>query len=342
MGQDGPTENVIPRVQALRNTQFLKGGSRLVVSLVGVWAPGLWANPIMYTVLEDQIHGANMIAALLVDMLLESVQRQNCLPRRMFIHADNTAKETKNTIVLYAAIWMLVQMQRTRLQSIEFGYLLVGHTHDLIDAMFAWVGKALVGLDVISLPEMFQALQTRMKKPPLWKHLRDFYDFKGCQPRTISAGKIKNIAGPHHVRIFWGRDASICIQSKRWLTSEQWSPPVVVVPADQVKGIRSIMPEPIQPAWDETFAHSSLNWLSKLRELLQSMQRDTSGVTHCEQLVRHELHDFLPSGISLATKISRMRSTSDTSRCGNVIRCNGSHNTGRRWCHHFCVPICSG
>ena len=166
MGQDGPTENVIPRVQALRNTQFLKGGSRLVVSLVGVWAPGLWANPIMYTVLEDQIHGANMIAALLVDMLLESVQRQNCLPRRMFIHADNTAKETKNTIVLYAAIWMLVQMQRTRLQSIEFGYLLVGHTHDLIDAMFAWVGKALVGLDVISLPEMFQALQTRMKKHP--------------------------------------------------------------------------------------------------------------------------------------------------------------------------------
>ena len=74
-------KNVIPRVQALRNTQFLQGGSRLVVSLVGVWAPGLWANPIMYTVLEDQIHGANMIAALLVDMLLESVQRQNCLPR---------------------------------------------------------------------------------------------------------------------------------------------------------------------------------------------------------------------------------------------------------------------
>ena len=80
--------------------------------------------------------------AMMVDVLLEAVGVLGQLPRRFVIQADNTAKETKNTITLSAAAWLMAQLQHTRLEQIEFCYLVVGHTHDLIDATFAFVSKA--------------------------------------------------------------------------------------------------------------------------------------------------------------------------------------------------------
>ena len=121
----------------------MKGGSRLVVSLIGALAPAILKRPLLYTILEDQVHGADMIASLMLDVLQESTEIMGELPRRLFIQADNTSKETKNTIALYAAAWLLVQLRGARLQCIEFGYLVVGHTHDLIDAMLAYISKAL-------------------------------------------------------------------------------------------------------------------------------------------------------------------------------------------------------
>ncbi len=137
-------KNIIPRVKSLANTQFMKGGSRLVVSLIGVLCPAITQRPMFYTVLEDQVQGSDMICSLFIDVLLEAVGSLGQLPRSVFLQADNTAKETKNTITLFCAIWLLCQLRQTRLESIEFGYLVVGHTHDLIDAWFAYVSKASV------------------------------------------------------------------------------------------------------------------------------------------------------------------------------------------------------
>ncbi|OLQ15572.1 hypothetical protein AK812_SmicGene152 [Symbiodinium microadriaticum] len=170
-------KTIVPRIVALSNTQFMKGGSRLVVSLIGVLAPAILKRPLLYTIFEDQVHGADMIASLMLDVLQESTEVMGQLPRRLFIQADNTSKETKNTIALYAAAWLLVHLRGTRLQCIEFGYLVVGHTHDLIDAMFAYVSKALAGQDFLSLHEMMNVLRNKMTTTPIWKHLKDVYAF---------------------------------------------------------------------------------------------------------------------------------------------------------------------
>ena len=74
------------------------------------------------------------------------------LPRRVCINADNTTKETKNTIVLFACIWMMVHLQHTRLEGFDMVFLVVGHTHDIKDAIFSYINKALHGEDVMSLP----------------------------------------------------------------------------------------------------------------------------------------------------------------------------------------------
>ena len=61
----------------------------------------------------------------------------DCLPRRVGINADNTVKESKNTVMLFACAWVLAQLQYTKLEGFDLVFLIVGHTHDIKDAFFS-------------------------------------------------------------------------------------------------------------------------------------------------------------------------------------------------------------
>jgi len=142
-----------------------------------------------------------MIASTLVDVLLEIGRTLGTLPERIVVQADNTPKETKNTICLYAAVFIMCHIRHTPLQTMEFTYLIPGHTHDIIDAIFALVSKALHGRNFHSLPEMMQILSAHMSRPPAWKHLRDYWDFK------------KSSAQAFHIRSYTWRDSSASFPS---------------------------------------------------------------------------------------------------------------------------------
>ena len=301
------SKTMVPRVAALANTLFQKGGDRLVVSLLGVSVPAILATPLVYTVLEDQVQGSDMICSLMIDVLEQASKVRGELPRRLFVKADNTPKETKNTIVLFGAVWLLAQLKGTRLETIEFGYLIVGHTHDSLDAFFAYINKAVHGQDVLSLPVLFACLNRRMKNPPPWRRLRDVYAFKDQQPMRSSPKNIVGIGGPHHVRVTWGRDGSIFVDSKRWLTSPSWSAPVCVCDREQVRELQRLWPETHQPAWDPSFATKALNWIRKLRGLLETAGRPIANLSHCEQLIRHDRPEFLPSGRTLQQRVQALR-----------------------------------
>jgi hypothetical protein len=289
-------KTIVPRIAPLSSTQFVKGGSRLVVSLIGVLAPCLCRSPLIYTILEDQVHGSDMIASLMVDVVQEAVKTRGVIPRRLFFQADNTRKETKNTICLFAACWLMIHLRGTRLQRIEFGYLVVGHTHDLVDAMFAYISKALVGKSFLCLPH-------------IWKHLRDIY--KECQPPELSSQRVKGISQPNHVRLFWSRDGSkIIVQSKHWLTSSDWSEPLVLLDQGQVMKVSYLWPGIMQPHWDESFQSSSLAWFEKLRGLLHESGHNIDGIDHCIRLLKHEDVSFLPSGLSLSDRIAQILQSS--------------------------------
>ena len=300
-------KTILPRVKALSNTQFQKGGTRLIVHLIGVLAPAVWSRPLFYTVFENQVQGSDMICSLLMDVLAETVAQQGSLPRRLVIQADNTPKETKNTITLATAVWLLVQLQHTRLEAIEFCYLIVGHTHDLIDAVFAFVSRALHAQDVLSLPDMFTQLNAKMKRPPMWKHLRNVWGFKDSRPKSLTADNIKGIALPHHLRVSWSRDGNICVQAKRWITSPDWSPPQILVHAEEIKCLRRWWAPPLGTAWPKGFQGSALGWLDKLQSLLEQSGRDCRQLDHLRALIRDELPEYLPSGDSLESYVHRMR-----------------------------------
>ena len=309
------TKTIIPRVPGLKNTAFVKTGARLVVSLVGVIAPAVWRRPLFYTTLENYSHGSDMIGSLMVDVLLDAARSIGSVPRRYFIQADNTAKETKNTITIFMALWLLAKLESTRLEVVEFGYLIVGHTHDLVDTLFSFVNKALAQATCLSLPEMFKVLETSMRNPPIWKHLTDVYMMKDLQPQYLKASNVRGTRAPHHYRLFRDRNKALCIQSKRFLTSETWTPSVVLCTFDQAQQLARIDPSLFQPSWDASFQASAINWVARLKALLAAAKvEDLSGLDHTLALLKDELPEYLPSGTPVESKIAELRQIDKAAR----------------------------
>ena len=295
------SKTITPRVNALKATHFMKGGHRLVVGLVGCLLP-LWHRPIMLTVLEDVEHGSDMQCSSLLAMIMQVHKKLGHLPRIFRVNADNTVKETKNTVTLFWTCWMLAQCWNTRLHMFEFLYLLVGHTHNSLDQTFAYLGGALRNRDHLSIEEMFEVLQSHMSNPPLWQHLRDIYQWRAAQPSYLASTHIRGISTPHHVRIFKCRDGSIGLQHKRWVTDNMWSPTVCLCRPHQVADLKNLWPEQVKVGWKPGFEASALRFLDKLEKLLVAAGRSVQGLQHCRDVLLHRHPDFLPSGVSLKDK----------------------------------------
>ena len=301
-------KTIIPRVCSLASTSFFKGGPRIVMSLIGVLAPGLWKHPLLYSVFPDCVHGGNMCASMMLEMLCQIHGQLGCLPRRLVIQADNTQKETKNSICLFAACWLLSHLMYTRLETIEFAYLVVGHTHDLIDAFFSLVNRAAKRQDILSPPHLMRRLADVLSKPPSWKHLQDQYDFQKAQPGILSSKVVKGITQPHHYRVFWGTNGNICVQSKRWLSDPVWSDVVALCTPDDVRDLRSTSLDEVELRWaEDTYPQKFVAWCDKLKSLMHAVGRDTAELDHCCDIVRHKLQMYVNSGESLAEQIRRLQ-----------------------------------
>eukprot|EP00971_Amphidinium_carterae_P255214 5066478-Amphidinium_carterae.1 len=84
------------------NTSLMKNARRLVTSQFGVLSPAV-PRPLICTVFENQIHGSDMVCSVMVDVLLEAVTAQQCLPKHIIIQADSAQKETKNVCCVLAS-----------------------------------------------------------------------------------------------------------------------------------------------------------------------------------------------------------------------------------------------
>ncbi len=302
-------KTLLPRVKVLKDTSFVQHGERLPVGLVGVLCPALWKEPFIYTVCKNCVEGGDMVSSILLDFLGHCHDTLGRLPRRVFIQADNTNKETKNTCTLFTISWLLVHLRETPLECIEMGFLVVGHTHDLIDAFFSLVGRVLRHHDCLSLygrrHGLFTLLERGLKTPPQHSHLHDMYDWTAARPNYLSSSRVTGITSTNHIRVFWDRSSTISLQYKRWLTDEVWSPPVLLLDATEIQQIEDIWPEPTTYAWrDPHFQSNNLRFLARMQELLKSISAfDASELEELRAIamLTHPLHQH--SGATLHMKI---------------------------------------
>ena len=59
--------------------------------------------------------------------------------------ADNRAKDTNNKFTCWSLMWLLCVLSETVLWSVMLTFLLVGHTHDMVDRIFSRLKVVLRG-----------------------------------------------------------------------------------------------------------------------------------------------------------------------------------------------------
>jgi hypothetical protein len=97
------------------------------------------------------------------------------LPRKLFLQLDNSAKDNKNRFVM--AFCSLLTARRI-FKEVTVGFLVVGHTHEDIDAYFSYLSKLLKRRNTYVLADLMKAFMDSQKTvafiPEVAQEVADF------------------------------------------------------------------------------------------------------------------------------------------------------------------------
>ena len=100
------------------------------------------------------------------------------LPKKLFLQLDNSAKDNKNRYVM--AFCSLLTARRI-FKEVTVGFLVVGHTHEGIDAHFSYLSKLLKMKNTYVLANLMKAFMDSQKTtafiPELVQKVADFKKF---------------------------------------------------------------------------------------------------------------------------------------------------------------------
>ena len=214
-----------------------------------------------------------MQASMLLMNFHNRAMHEGTIPEEWFINADNTTKETKNTIVANFIIWLLLNMEGSPLWCVTCIYQIVGHTHNKLDRCFGLIKHALQGQSYYSKEALQDIVKTRVRGISIdFAHLENVWDWR-LMEKQCNMPRIKYMHRVHAL-CFFRAGGSILVKWKQYLTSADWSRPVVIVPAHLAKSIADWRPPRIENEFDPKFVTSNLNWLRKLGVALSETTGD--------------------------------------------------------------------
>ena len=98
------------------------------------------------------------------------------LPKKLFLQLDNSAKDNKNRYVM--AFCSLLSARRV-FKEVTVGFLIVGHTHEDIDAYFSYLSKLLKIKNTYILADLMKAFMDSQKTTTFISELvQEVADFK--------------------------------------------------------------------------------------------------------------------------------------------------------------------
>ena len=141
----------VPRLRsdAIFSKDVDSSGKPLETRLVGAHLPGrgffgFWIYPFFK-------QGGSGCAGLLHRIFSEVLTREGCLPRVLLLHMDNTCKENKNNQMMK---YLGFLVSHGVFDEVRMLFLLVGHTHSVIDQRFSVITRHLSTEDAYTLPQL--------------------------------------------------------------------------------------------------------------------------------------------------------------------------------------------
>ncbi|KAL3676557.1 hypothetical protein R1sor_026505 [Riccia sorocarpa] len=97
------------------------------------------------------------------------------LPPTFMLQMDNSAKDNKNIHVLAFCSELVI---RGVFETVEVNFLMVGHTHEDVDALFSKVSAQTINKDVLTLPALMAEIWDSEKMHPVPLLLEEVADYK--------------------------------------------------------------------------------------------------------------------------------------------------------------------
>lgn len=164
-------------------------GHALKVKLVGLLEHRLANKLYLYTMTQEHQTGANHVVEVL-HRFINQKHTTGPLPSKFYVQLDNCSRENKNRFVL-GYCEMLVAL--SIFESVEVGFLPVGHTHEDVDQAFSSTSARLRVRNAITLEDMQQELRETYGGNVQVEHLRRVANWSGLCETEACLKKVDKV-----------------------------------------------------------------------------------------------------------------------------------------------------
>ncbi|XP_061170326.1 uncharacterized protein LOC133179637 [Saccostrea echinata] len=137
--------------------RFMKGidpNSFLKTHVQGILNHGMGTFDV-YVDINEYCHDSNLVMNVILKTIHNSISKDGYLPQRLYIQADNCARENKNRFVL-GFCELLVRLSIFHEVHLSFHH--VGHTHEDINAAFSHLAMRLRRCETETMPKLLNIL----------------------------------------------------------------------------------------------------------------------------------------------------------------------------------------
>ena len=164
-------------------------GHALKVKLVGLLHHKIDNKLYLYTMTQEHQTGANHIIETL-HRFLNSKRAEGPLPPKLYIQLDNCSRENKNRYFMSYCEMLVASLV---FDSVEIGFLPVGHTHEDVDQAFSQTSARLRVHNAITLSDMHDELRETYKQNVNIEHLRRIVNWSGLCEQENCVRKVDKL-----------------------------------------------------------------------------------------------------------------------------------------------------
>ena len=145
------------------------------------------------------------------------------LPKNLYLQLDNFAKDNKNQ---YLMAFLSLLTARGVFKEIQVGFLLVGHTHEDIDAYFSHLSKALKSKNTFVVADLMKAFMESQELSFLPEFIQEVGDFKSFVKGYLYSGatKLIGLEEMHLFRFYVESDGNPVMKYKKSAVDLSWLP----------------------------------------------------------------------------------------------------------------------
>ena len=179
------------------------------------------------------------------------------LPKNLYLQLDNSSKDNKNQ---YLMAFLSLLTTRGVFKEIQVGFLLVGHTHEDIDAYFSHLSKSLKSKNTFVVADLMKAFMESQELSFLPEFIQEVGDFKSFVKGFLCSGTshIIGLGEMHLFKFYVDGDGVPVMKFKKSAVDSKWLPTDMPSQCVWKKDLRGRpmfptgypKPTPFKPVWD--------------------------------------------------------------------------------------------